>query len=422
MGKMTKSKELIIAVFIFVSVVITTVILAVCAVSERENEKNMQRQLSAENKIQSVIETKSIEYLQETGEEDAEIMTDSFMLTENTKDTIKEAAKEISCWGDSMMEGCGKGFAVINNNGLYKDISNYDSPFTVEELTRYNTYNFGVAGETSYEIAIRAGGIGIYIDRNLHLTSYTTERARLIDDYGNVVNMNDFSGYGWENNDYPNTVYINNVLCLVENIENSDEVYISICIEPEIYNIEDVSMEVYNSEDDDMLYEMDADSGTRVVPKAAYDHKSDILILEMGSNGGWCNDYEELITQYQSIIDFFGCDNYIIVVDTDDPGFSADAFQGMTDEIGGYIGTQDTYWEAALREAFGEHFLNTRVYIVENGLYDCGLLATRQDIIDESKGYISKQLRADNTHFNSYGYYSKGLAIYQKGLEMGYWD
>ena len=103
-----------------------------------------------------------------------------------------------------MMEGCGKGFALINNNGLYKDISNYDSPFTVEELTRYNTYNFGVTGETSYEIAIRAGGIGIYTDRNLHLTSYTTERARLIDDYGNVVKMNDFSGYGWENNDYPN--------------------------------------------------------------------------------------------------------------------------------------------------------------------------------------------------------------------------
>jgi signal transduction histidine kinase len=122
MGKMTKSKELIIAVFIFVSVIITTVILAVCAVSERENEKNMQRQLSAENKIQSVIETKSIEYLQETGEEDAEIVTDSSMLTENTKDTMKEAVKEISCWGDSMMEGCGKGFAVINNNGLYKDI------------------------------------------------------------------------------------------------------------------------------------------------------------------------------------------------------------------------------------------------------------------------------------------------------------
>ena len=122
MGKMTKSKELIIAVFIFVSVIITTVILAVCAVTERENEKKMQRQWAAENKIQSVIETKSIEYLQETGEEDAEIVTDSSMLTENTKDTMKEAVKEISCWGDSMMEGCGKGFAVINNNGLYKDI------------------------------------------------------------------------------------------------------------------------------------------------------------------------------------------------------------------------------------------------------------------------------------------------------------
>ena len=68
MGKMTKSKELIIAVFVFVSVVITTVILAVCAVSERENENNMQSKLLAENKNTTVIEPKIIEYLQETGE------------------------------------------------------------------------------------------------------------------------------------------------------------------------------------------------------------------------------------------------------------------------------------------------------------------------------------------------------------------
>ncbi len=27
----------------------------------------------------------------------------------------------------------------------------------------------------------------------------------------------------------------------------------------------------------------------------------------------------------------------------------------------------------ALREAFGEHFFNTRVYMIQNGLDDCGL-------------------------------------------------
>jgi len=35
--------------------------------------------------------------------------------------------------------------------------------------------------------------------------------------------------------------------------------------------------------------------GTAVITKAAYDHKDDILVLEMGSNGGW-DDYDELIS------------------------------------------------------------------------------------------------------------------------------
>ena len=38
------------------------------------------------------------------------------------------------------------------------------------------------------------------------------------------------------------------------------------------------------------------------------------------------------------------------------------------------------------------------------------------------KGNISEQLRYDWTHFNSYGYYSKGIAIYAKGVELGYWE
>ena len=51
----------------------------------------------------------------------------------------------------------GKGFALINNNGLYKDISNYDSPFTVEELTRYNTYNFAIEQQKRFIYNIEPG-------------------------------------------------------------------------------------------------------------------------------------------------------------------------------------------------------------------------------------------------------------------------
>ena len=86
-----------------------------------------------------------------------------------------------------------------------------------------------------------------------------------------------------------------------------------------------------------------------------------------------------------------------------------------------YKGMGETPWEEALREAYGDHFINLRQYMIENGLEDCGLTATDEDFEGYTKGEISKQLRSDWTHFNAYGYYSKAKGIYLKGVELGYW-
>jgi len=142
----------------------------------------------------------------------------------------------------------------------------------------------------------------------------------------------------------------------------------------------------------------------------------------MGSNGGWENDYDELIKQYQNIIDNSYYADYIIVGDTDNPGESADTYQDVYDNNGNYAGLHATLWEQALYDAFGEHFLNTRLYLMENALSDCGLTPTENDIIDIQTGNLPEQIRADFTHFNSYGYYSKAKAIYLKGIELGYWN
>ena len=102
----------------------------------------------------------------------------------------------------------------------------------------------------------------------------------------------------------------------------------------------------------------------------------------------------------------------IIVGDTDDPGTSiADTTQGIRNEDGTYIGVGDTAWEATLREAYGDHFINMRTYLIENGLTDVGLRPTVGDYKGFRRGRISKQLRYDWTHFNSYGYYSGHVVI-----------
>ncbi len=148
-------------------------------------------------------------------------------------------------------------------------------------------------------------------------------------------------------------------------------------------------------------------------------HEDDVLVLEFGSNGGWKDDYQILIEQYRELIHQTGCEKYIIVGDTDDPGTSiADERQEPLPEG---RGTEETAWEAALCEAFNDHFINMRVFLVEQGLEVAGLEATEEDDEAASLGCISEQLRSDWTHLNSYGYFAQAMAIFEKGQELGYW-
>lgn len=332
---------------------------------------------------------------------------DNIVLESYTNESVLDdeiPERSITCWGDSMMQGAGCNEAYIYSDNGIEDISYFTTPSALQYFTSINTYNFGVGGENSYQISLRAGGIPIYTDRDIYITDHSLAYVKFVDENEETITMDDYSGYGYEDNTYPDTVYINDVLCCVERADEG--LYISIC----------------SDADFDSVTEMYINAWTRVIPKAAYDHRNDILILEMGSNGGWENDYDELIKQYQNIIDNSYYADYIIVGDTDNPGESADIYQDVYDNNGNYAGLHATLWEQTLYDAFGEHFLNTRLYLMENALSDCGLTPTENDIIDIQTGNLPEQIRADFTHFNSYGYYSKAKAIYLKGIELGYWN
>ena len=332
---------------------------------------------------------------------------DNIVLESYTNESVLDdeiPERSITCWGDSMMQGAGCNEAYIYSDNGIEDISYFTTPSALQYFTSINTYNFGVGGESSYQISLRAGGIPIYTDRDIYITDHSLAYVKFVNENEETIDMDDYSGYGYEDNTYPDTVYINDVLCYVERAYEG--LYISIC----------------SDADCDSVTEMYINAWTRVIPKAAYDHRNDILILEMGSNGGWENDYDELIRQYQNIIDNSYYADYIIVGDTDNPGESADIYQDVYDSNGNYAGLHATLWEQALYHAFGEHFLNTRLYLMKNALSDCGLTPTENDIIDIQTGNLPEQIRADFTHFNSYGYYSKAKAIYLKGIELGYWN
>lgn len=305
--------------------------------------------------------------------------------------------KKIVCWGDSITWGLGydENTYIKNEAGII-DASNWNYPDTLKYYTGMDVYNLGVCGETSYEIALRQGGIKMYVEKQVTVKPGKRIQISIVDESGNPVILENFNGYQSDNQEPENVVYINDIPFKLE-YDNGD-LYISIY-------------------DNAVNKSIKLRKGSQVITKAAHDISGDVLVIQMGSNGGW-DDYDELIEQYKAMIANSGTECYIIIGDTDNPDESVDS-ANYTDSQ--YIGTDDTMWEAALREAFGEHFINMRTYLLENALSITGLEPTQADEDDLSQGRVPETIKYDYTHLNSYGYYAIGYGVYEKGLELGYW-
>ena len=147
--------------------------------------------------------------------------------------------------------------------------------------------------------------------------------------------------------------------------------------------------------------------------------EEDILVIQMGDNGGWKN-LRQLIHQYRKLISEAGTDRYIIISSTDDPN-DFEQIWGYTMEP---LGMENTWYEEEFEEEFGEHLFNGRKYLIEHGLEINGLRETETDYMRAKSGYISLQLRnpwIDNTHLNEAGYIALAKGVYEKGKELGYW-
>lgn len=238
-------------------------------------------------------------------------------------------AREIACWGDSMIEGMGGSEATVEVGNKELDVSYMAVPQILQKLTGLKAFNFGIPAATSEEIAVMQGGM-VPEDTHEPLTIFDARIAYL---------------------------------------------------------------------------------GSH--------HPGNVLVLEIGSNGGWDMRYKRLANQYRAMIEHAGCDDYLVIGDTDDPGTSIGDLRQEAFAQG--TGPGETAWEAALSRAFGDHFINMRAYLIEHGLEVTGLEPTPEDIDMAQRGCVSSQLRADWTHLNSYGYFAQAMGIYQRGLELGYW-
>ena len=157
---------------------------------------------------------------------------------------------------------------------------------------------------------------------------------------------------------------------------------------------------------------------------------NNIMLIDLGTNAGWNMNADTLLNQVQLMVDHFtskGGTKYIIC--------GASSGQHLRTESNRAIWLE---YEQKASTTFGEHWLNMREYLIQNGLTENGLSASSLDNERMALGLVPASLLGggsttdikmydgetvtDDCHPNAYGQNSKMNAFYNKGKALGYWD
>lgn len=75
---------------------------------------------------------------------------------------------------------------------------------------------------------------------------------------------------------------------------------------------------------------------------------------------------------------------------------------------------------ALLSATYGTRFLDIRAYLIAHGLSDASISATAQDLADIANDTVPTSLRSDDIHLNASGYTVVGQQVYAKLQSLGW--
>lgn len=297
-------------------------------------------------------------------------------------DKISQPNLNISCIGDSLTYGYG---ATVGST---------DYPSVLQTLVTDKTvYNLGVPGEATDEILARQGGYPAVVSPFTIPADTTAAEITFAD----TVNIGS-----------------NNTPLLRKNSGN--------IVNPVIIDGVEGSISLSDSK----YWFSRTEAGTEhevkrpqyVVTKEMREHKDDIQIIFVGTNGGWmitADDAEtrikKIISQIDMMIDYNTSKKYIII------GmhyfYSWVLYNELTKE----------QLENAMKLKYGNHYINLRKYMIEYGLADAGLTATETDTEAINNGNVPPSLLySDGIHGNAIFYNILANLVNKKGIELGYWN
>lgn len=295
---------------------------------------------------------------------------------------LVEKRQDIACIGDSLTYGYG---ATVGST---------DYPSVLQTLVTDKTvYNLGVSGEATDEILARQGGYPAVV--NPFTIPADTTAVEITFSSSINIGANNTVLLRKGSNNLVNPVVIDGV---EGNISASDNKY------------------YFTRLEDGTAHEIKHPQ--YVITKEMREHKDDIQIIFMGTNGGWMitsDDAEtrikKLTSQIDMMIDYNTSKKYIII------GmhyfYSWVLYNGLTKE----------QLENAMLLKYGNHYINLRKYMIEYGLADAGLTATETDTEAINNGNVPPSLLySDGIHGNAYFYNILANLVNKKGIELEYWN
>ena len=277
----------------------------------------------------------------------------------------------IICVGDSLTNGAG------GNGVTYAN--------TIQSLNpNYPVINLGVGGENVTTISARMGSVPAYIQDSFILPSDTSTV-----EVSSVTNPR-----------IKNTLFDREVKLLLQ----SGGSQINPCY---VQNIECTLSYNATSQIYFLKRNVAVTNPTTIIAKSiltfvnAKKYRNPrAAIYFMGQNAGYSGN-DELIDMYKRLIDFYGSKNYIV--------------------IGLHTGTASSRasLETAMLNAFGDRYVNLRLYCVNYALGDANITPTQADTDAILVGSCPPSILSDAIHFNETGYTLLGNLFNKKINELG---
>ena len=281
------------------------------------------------------------------------------------EEPIKTEITRIVCWGDSLTAGAG------GNGTSYRTV--------LDSLIQENHFitNGGVGGESVQSIAARQGGNPIFVNDFTIPENTTSTEIVIHDKNNNSVTL------ARQGTSALNPVYIDGVGGNISYDTNASKYYFTRLTQGD---------------------ELEVTDNTQIITSGMENNKDDLMIIWAGTNNKPnATTIQNVIDNIDSMIKYSSNPNYIVI------GLTSKYYMPEVEQV-----------NEILAEKYGEHFLDIRTYILENGLADAEISPTEQDKTDIENGEIPTSLRSDDVHFNNYGYTIVGTQVYNKLITLGY--